>query len=70
MFTYFETLKEFISEAVESHKKDLDRNNPRDYIDTFIVEMENVCEQLNCTHCVVSSQLALHSPLRLFCMSE
>uniref|UniRef100_A0A3Q3VU68 Uncharacterized protein n=1 Tax=Mola mola TaxID=94237 RepID=A0A3Q3VU68_MOLML len=41
MFTYFETLKEFISEAVESHKKDLDRNNPRDYIDTFIVEMEN-----------------------------
>lgn len=70
MFAHFEALKEFINEAVDSHKKDQDRDNPRDYIDTFIMEMENVCEQLNCAHCVVSSQSALHSPLCLFSMSE
>ncbi|XP_041791325.1 uncharacterized protein LOC121605475 [Chelmon rostratus] len=41
MFSYFNTLQDFISEEVKSHKKDLDYNNPRDYIDAFIIEMEN-----------------------------
>ncbi|XP_041790818.1 cytochrome P450 2J6-like [Chelmon rostratus] len=41
MFSYFNTLRDFISEEVKSHKKDLDYNNPRDYIDAFIIEMEN-----------------------------
>ncbi|TMS20822.1 Cytochrome P450 2J2 [Larimichthys crocea] len=35
------SILEFIGEEVKSHKKNLDRNNPRDYIDTFIIEMEN-----------------------------
>ncbi|XP_019134718.2 cytochrome P450 2J6 isoform X4 [Larimichthys crocea] len=41
MFSYLNNILEFIGEEVKSHKKNLDRNNPRDYIDTFIIEMEN-----------------------------
>ncbi|CAJ1060175.1 Cytochrome P450 2J2 [Xyrichtys novacula] len=40
MFSHFDTIREFISQEVQRHKVDLDRNNPRDYIDTFIIEME------------------------------
>ncbi|KAG8003541.1 Cytochrome P450 2J6 [Nibea albiflora] len=41
MFSHFDSILEFIGDEVESHKKNLDRNNPRDYIDTFIIEIEN-----------------------------
>ncbi|CAL1592858.1 unnamed protein product [Knipowitschia caucasica] len=41
MFHNIDKIIEFIMEEVESHKKDLDPNNPRDYIDTFIMEMQN-----------------------------
>ncbi|XP_027146361.1 cytochrome P450 2J6 [Larimichthys crocea] len=41
IFSHFDSVIEFIGEEVKSHKKNLDRNNPRDYIDTFIIEMEN-----------------------------
>ncbi|XP_047442829.1 uncharacterized protein LOC125009169 [Mugil cephalus] len=40
LFNYFDILKDFISQEVQSHKKDLDHSNPRDYIDTFLIEME------------------------------
>uniref|UniRef100_A0A672YG86 Cytochrome P450 2J6-like n=1 Tax=Sphaeramia orbicularis TaxID=375764 RepID=A0A672YG86_9TELE len=40
MFTDFNFILDFISEEVERHKQDLDRNNPRDYIDAFLIEME------------------------------
>ncbi|XP_070816899.1 cytochrome P450 2J6-like [Chaetodon trifascialis] len=40
MSSHFNALQDFITEEVKSHKKDLDYNNPRDYIDTFIIEME------------------------------
>lgn len=50
MFSHFNTLLDFISQEVEMHKKDMDHNNPRDYIDAFIIEMENVREQLHCRH--------------------
>ncbi|XP_034556012.1 cytochrome P450 2J6-like [Notolabrus celidotus] len=40
MFSHFDTLHEFISQEVQKHKIDLDPNNPRDYIDAFIIEME------------------------------
>ncbi|XP_076583276.1 uncharacterized protein LOC143318698 [Chaetodon auriga] len=40
IFSHFKALQDFITEEVRSHKKDLDYNNPRDYIDTFIIEME------------------------------
>ncbi|KAG7521499.1 cytochrome P450 2J6-like [Solea senegalensis] len=41
MFSNFNILKDFLGEEVERHKKDLDHNNPRDYIDAFLIEMEN-----------------------------
>ncbi|XP_059197064.1 cytochrome P450 2J4-like [Centropristis striata] len=41
MFSHFDTLIDFIGQEVKSHKKDLDPSNPRDYIDTFLIEMEN-----------------------------
>ncbi|XP_033477946.2 cytochrome P450 2J6-like [Epinephelus lanceolatus] len=41
MFSQFNSIFDFISEEVKSHKKDLDHSNPRDYIDAFIIEMEN-----------------------------
>uniref|UniRef100_A0A3P9N5I5 Cytochrome P450, family 2, subfamily N, polypeptide 13 n=1 Tax=Poecilia reticulata TaxID=8081 RepID=A0A3P9N5I5_POERE len=41
IFSHFTTVEQFISEEVERHKKDLDHDNPRDYIDTFLIEMEN-----------------------------
>uniref|UniRef100_A0A8C6USY1 Cytochrome P450, family 2, subfamily N, polypeptide 13 n=1 Tax=Neogobius melanostomus TaxID=47308 RepID=A0A8C6USY1_9GOBI len=41
MFKNLETVLEFIAEEVEKHKPDLDPSNPRDYIDAFIIEMQN-----------------------------
>ncbi|KAM3619696.1 uncharacterized protein V6R79_012131 [Siganus canaliculatus] len=40
IFSHFRTLTDFIGEEVKIHKKDLDHNNPRDYIDAFVIEME------------------------------
>ncbi|XP_056271588.1 cytochrome P450 2J6-like [Pseudoliparis swirei] len=41
IFSHIDAVLDFISQEVESHKKDLDRSDPRDYIDAFIIEMEN-----------------------------
>ncbi|XP_070410196.1 cytochrome P450 2J6 isoform X2 [Nothobranchius furzeri] len=41
MFGHFITIQHFLTEEIEKHKKDLDPSNPRDYIDTFLIEMEN-----------------------------
>ncbi|XP_068449177.1 cytochrome P450 2J6-like [Clinocottus analis] len=41
MFSDYDAILDFISQEVESHKKDLDHSDPRDYIDAFIIEMEN-----------------------------
>lgn len=41
LFSHFNTLVDFISQEIKRHKQDLDHNNPRDYIDTFLIEMEN-----------------------------
>ncbi|XP_034560922.1 cytochrome P450 2J6-like [Notolabrus celidotus] len=40
IFSHFDTVYGFISREVQKHKIDLDPNNPRDYIDAFIIEME------------------------------
>ncbi|XP_018525658.1 cytochrome P450 2J4 [Lates calcarifer] len=40
MFSLFDTVLDFISQEIKRHKKDLDCSNPRDYIDTFLIEME------------------------------
>lgn len=52
IFRDFNKVKEFITQEVKSHKKDLDHNNPRDYIDTFLIKMENVCG-----HCIAQTEL-------------
>uniref|UniRef100_A0A8C6LM39 Cytochrome P450 family 2 subfamily J member 2 n=1 Tax=Nothobranchius furzeri TaxID=105023 RepID=A0A8C6LM39_NOTFU len=41
IFTYFSAIQTFLAEEIEKHKKDLDPSNPRDYIDTFLIEMKN-----------------------------
>ncbi|XP_074492821.1 uncharacterized protein LOC141768427 [Sebastes fasciatus] len=44
IFSQFKAILNFISQEVKSHKKDLDHSNPKDYIDAFIIEMENLKE--------------------------
>ncbi|XP_053177698.1 cytochrome P450 2J4-like [Scomber japonicus] len=41
IFSNYETILDFIGQEVQRHKQDLDPNNPRDYIDSFLIEMEN-----------------------------
>ncbi|XP_062280781.1 cytochrome P450 2J4-like [Scomber scombrus] len=41
MFSNYETILDFIGQEVQRHKQDMDPNNPRDYIDSFLIEMEN-----------------------------
>ncbi|XP_042338571.1 cytochrome P450 2J6-like [Plectropomus leopardus] len=41
MFSQFHAILDFIGQEVKSHKKSLDPSNPRDYIEAFIIEMEN-----------------------------
>ncbi|XP_031167431.2 cytochrome P450 2J5-like [Sander lucioperca] len=41
IFSYIYAILDFISQEIKSHKKDLDHSDPRDYIDAFIIEMEN-----------------------------
>ncbi|XP_075895319.1 cytochrome P450 2J5-like isoform X2 [Nelusetta ayraudi] len=40
IFEKTNTVKNFISEEVQRHQKEIDPNNPRDYIDAFLIEME------------------------------
>ena len=49
LFALYGELVDFIRKDVQSHKLELDPNNPRDYIDVFIIEMEKVREQAACT---------------------
>ncbi|XP_030584263.1 cytochrome P450 2J6-like [Archocentrus centrarchus] len=44
LFSHFDEVKDFITQELNRHKKDLDRNNPRDYIDAFLIKMENLKE--------------------------
>lgn len=55
IFSNFNGILDFIGEEVQSHKKDVDHSNPRDYIDAFIIEMEKVCEQPCNVHTVWSA---------------
>ena len=42
LFSRYVDLRGFMNQELQRHKKDLDHSNPRDYIDTFLIEMENV----------------------------
>lgn len=54
IFQLYDVISEFITEEVKCHQKDMDRDNPRDYIDTFLLEMDKVREQLLCMYCILS----------------
>ncbi|XP_027883530.1 cytochrome P450 2J6-like [Xiphophorus couchianus] len=41
IFSSYNAVRELLLEEIQKHKKDLDPSNPRDYIDTFLIEMEN-----------------------------
>uniref|UniRef100_A0A3B5QZL2 Cytochrome P450, family 2, subfamily N, polypeptide 13 n=1 Tax=Xiphophorus maculatus TaxID=8083 RepID=A0A3B5QZL2_XIPMA len=41
IFRIYTSIQDFLHEEIQEHKKDLDHNNPRDYIDSFLIEMEN-----------------------------
>ncbi|MEQ2223019.1 hypothetical protein ILYODFUR_032458 [Ilyodon furcidens] len=52
IFTIYTSIQHFLYEEIEKHRKDLDHNNPRDYIDTFLIEMESQNESnLGFTEC-------------------
>ena len=40
------SLNEFIREAVEDHRKSLDPEHPRDFIDAYLVELTKVRAQI------------------------
>lgn len=55
-------VKDFLRVEVERHQKDLDRDNPRDYIDSFLIEAEKV----RGTHWVAKGFLLFFPPAGRF----
>ncbi|XP_037542698.1 cytochrome P450 2J6 isoform X2 [Nematolebias whitei] len=41
IFSNYSIIQDFLRQEVEKHKKDLDPNSPRDYMDAFLIEMKN-----------------------------
>ena len=54
IFSNYNAILDFMMEEIESHKKDLDHNDPRDYMDSFIIEMDKVYERHHRTHLTAS----------------
>lgn len=45
IFSNSKSLEASIRGEIERHKLDLDPSNPRDYIDTFLIEEKVMCSQ-------------------------
>lgn len=43
IFKHIENLKVFIKEKIQEHQATLDASSPRDFIDCFLLRMEQVC---------------------------
>nr|XP_019936553.1 PREDICTED: cytochrome P450 2J5-like [Paralichthys olivaceus] len=41
IFSHFIDIQDFLKQELQRHKKELDHNNPQDYIDAFLIEMAN-----------------------------
>ncbi len=39
MFSNYKVLQAFVKEVIVKHKADLDPSEPRDYIDSFLIEL-------------------------------
>ncbi len=46
MFSNYKLLQAFVKEVIVKHKAELDPSEPRDYIDSFLVEMMQVIQLL------------------------
>lgn len=46
MFSHINFLREFIKKKIQEHKESLDPSSLRDYIDTFLIRMEQVRNNL------------------------
>lgn len=46
MFGHISFLREFIKRKIQQHKESLDPSSPRDYIDCFLIRMEQVGNNL------------------------
>lgn len=44
---HFDNMKRFIRAAVDEHKATLDERNPRDYIDSYLIEINKRSKQTN-----------------------
>lgn len=44
IYYLIEDLKSFVAEKVKANQATLDANNPRDFIDCFLIQMEKVSE--------------------------
>lgn len=46
VFAHMEEIREFIRNQIQQHKETLDPSSPRDYIDCFLIRMNEVGKNL------------------------
>ncbi|KAM4641735.1 cytochrome P450 2F2-like [Discoglossus pictus] len=68
IFSNFESLVDFVEKRVEENKKTLDPNNPRDYIDCFLIKMEK--EKMNSNSYFNPTTLVMTTMMLFFAGTE